>query len=184
MATKEEKSYTEWVDDHCRRVLEAYYKYGKQILEIMGNKSLETELLQRCMNHDKSKFEPIEFEGYRMHYNPMKGEEKMDADKAFDQAWLHHENFNDHHPEYWIQRDVNEERKDDGTPVMIIYRAIEMSRIAHAEMFCDWIAVGGKFKSTPADWMKKQDVYYQKIMQKDTYALTLKIIDKIWGLKK
>lgn len=184
MATKEERSYTEWVDDHCRRVLEGYYKYGKKILDVMGNKSLETELLQRCMNHDKSKFDPVEFNGYRMHYNPMKDELPETIERKFDKAWLHHENFNDHHPEYWIQRDVNEERKDNNEPIIMIYRAIEMERIALAEMFCDWIGVGSKYKSDPAKWMAKQDVYYQKIMHPNTYTLTNKIIDRIWGLKK
>lgn len=184
MATKEEKSYTDWVDDHCSRVLDAYYKYGEKILDIMGNKSLSTELLQACMNHDKSKFDPVEFEGYRRHYNPMPGELKEETEKLFDKGWLNHENVNQHHPEYWVQRDVNEERKDDGTPIMIIYRAIEMDRIAVAEMMCDWIAIGGKFKSTPDKWMDKQEPYYQKIMHPNTFALVNKIIDGIWRKKK
>jgi len=184
MATKEEKKYTDYVDDHCRRVLDGYYKYGKQILDVMGNKSLDTELLQRCMNHDKSKFDPVEFIGYRMHYNPENGEDPALAEKNFDKAWLHHENFNDHHPEYWIQRDVNEERKDPSQPILMIYRAIEMDKISLAEMFCDWIGVGSKCGSNPAKWMNMQDLYYQKIMHPSTYILANKIIDKIWRNKK
>lgn len=184
MPTKQEKAYTEYVDDHCRRVLDAYYKYGKKILEIMGNPSLDEDLLRRCVNHDKSKFDPVEFLGYRMHYNPEPGEDKDKADKMWDKAWLHHENMNSHHPEYWMQRDVNEERKDDNTPILVISRAIEMDRIDVAEMLCDWIACGTKFHSNPAKWMAKQDLYYQKIMHPTTYALVKKIVKEIWGEAK
>ncbi len=62
---------------------------------------------------------------------------------AFEYAWLHHQNHNPHHWQYWLQQ------KGRG------YIALEMPRKDAVEMVADWKAMSRKFKNDPAKWYKE-----------------------------
>ena len=52
----------------------------------------------RLLTHDLSKYGPREIYGYARNWHGDKGDQV-----AWDQAWLHHQRFNDHHWEDWVQ---------------------------------------------------------------------------------
>lgn len=64
--------------------------------------------------HDWSKFTPSELP----HYGRQFFGDKSEPEK-FDQAWLHHQNVNKHHPEYWIPRTRHTRSDSDGTRYLI-----------------------------------------------------------------
>lgn len=95
----------------------------------------------RILWHDMSKFHPKEFFGYaRKFYGD--GEDQI----SFERAWLHHQNSNDHHPEYFITRSAD---ADD--------RMIYMPEVCAREMVADWIGAeityGGSTDMT--GWLEK-----------------------------
>ena len=172
---EQNEKYNEYVHTHCANVIKAFDKYGKQILDIMGNPSLIDNLYNLALIHDKSKWSIYEYDGYRKHFDPIDNDEKNDllAKHEYDLAWLHHMNHNPHHPEYWIMRDNN-----DGI------RSIEMDRVYIAEMILDWISVGMAFNSNPLIWLTKNKKYYKEYLAPITYNLVEKITNTIWGNTK
>jgi len=61
------------------------------------------ELKQRAEDHDLTKFEDEEAEGYYKAIPYLRQHETLPADIqcAFDRAWDHHKTKNDHHPEFY-----------------------------------------------------------------------------------
>ena len=98
----------------------------------------------RLITHDLSKLGPNERKYYQDFFF---GEKKNPM--GFARAWLHHQNCNDHHWEYWIPRTGHSKGSDSG-PLM----KLPMTDEAILEMLSDWIgasrAYGGK-------WPKKND---------------------------
>jgi hypothetical protein len=81
--------------------------------------------------HDWSKFLPSEFP----HYNRQFFGDKGDGNR-FAHAWLHHQNCNDHHWQWWITRatqSYGKEQSEDG--------CLPMSNGAILHMIADWMAV-------------------------------------------
>ena len=79
----------------------------------------------RLVVHDLSRFSFTEFREYaRWFYG-----DKKNAD-GFDRAWVHHQNHNDHHPEYWI------DRSNGGN------EPLPMPIVQVREMVADWFAAG------------------------------------------
>jgi len=94
--------------------------------------------------HDWSKFTPTELFGYgRQFYS-----KKQDAEN-WARTWIHHQNHNPHHWEYWITR----------SDLYKSYRANEpmpMPEKYIKEMLADWMGAGrayeGKFPENLTDW--------------------------------
>lgn len=90
--------------------------------------------LLRLIMHDVSKFGLSEFPHYGRHFYGS----DTDLD-GFVRAWLHHQNFNDHHWEHWISRGDSDQRET----------IVPMPEGAVREMIADWIgatrAYGGKW---------------------------------------
>ena len=81
---------------------------------------------QLLADHDASKMHPIEIEGYADWFCG----DKTDP-AAFDAAWLHHQNLNPHHWEYWIPRTIHTGGKPGPLPMPEVYVR---------EMIADWHA--------------------------------------------
>ena len=81
-------------------------------------------------HHDESKWSDAEFEPYRMHWNPTDEEKLRDqyyqdeVEEAYNNAWLHHYQNNDHHPKHWYDFENN------------VARDMSLGAIIH--MLCDW----------------------------------------------
>lgn len=127
-------------------------------------------LYWRGIMHDMSKFFPSEFFPYAEYFY---GEERsreffkfypkyvdmsfvpfgMLVEDKFNIAWLHHQNRNKHHWQYWILTE------DSGREIII-----PMPEPYFTEMICDWIGAGkaqGKF-SPKSDPMKETREWYLK----------------------
>ncbi len=166
--------YTNYITEHTTNVIKAYEKYGQQLCEML-NIPLE-ELKAKCAEHDKSKYSPEEFNAYRDYFHPI-GKEPTEEDKAkMDLAFLHHQNINPHHPEYWVLVD-----NDLPSPYI---KVLPMSNIAIAEMLCDWVAMGMKFNGTPYRWLESRKKYYLQKMHPDTFKKVSEIVEKIWKGEK
>jgi hypothetical protein len=100
---------------------------------------IHSEMYNRILVHDKSKYIEPEFSAYRQWFYPDSNETKNKD--LFDSAWRHHYTFNDHHPEYYYIGDT---------------KVVEMSVRAMCEMFCDWLAMSIKFNNLPSDWFIKR----------------------------
>jgi hypothetical protein len=107
------KAYLKQLRAHIAAVQEAGRKLG-----------LPEEQLRL---HDQSKFSREEFYGYAMHLFG------GGAPQAFAQAWLHHQNTNQHHWEYWIMR--TEHSKLPGITENLI---LPMPYNYVLEMVADW----------------------------------------------
>lgn len=92
--------------------------------------------------HDLSKFSANESFGYAFY--KFGQENPGSTQRVFDAAWLHHKNHNEHHPEYWIDR--NREGRASLLP---------MPKIYIAEMVADWIGAGRTYGSTIEEWLPK-----------------------------
>lgn len=91
-----------------------------------------------AITHDLSKFSRAELP----HYNRQFFGDKADGD-GFAQAWLHHQNYNDHHPEWWVtraSRAYGDEQSDNG--------CLPMSDIAIRHMITDWLGAGRAYKGS------------------------------------
>ena len=83
------------------------------------------------IGHDASKFSKEEYQAYDEYFYPPVGSEVGEDPvraEAFDRAWLHHQNHNPHHWQYWCL--IND---DDGKAV-----PLEMPANYAYEMVADW----------------------------------------------
>lgn len=81
--------------------------------------------------HDLSKFSPSEFPHYRRKFC-----DGVDDPVGFGHCWLHHQNVNPHHWEYWVPRIVPVEAPARPEPL----QPLEMPEPFVREMVADWIA--------------------------------------------
>lgn len=82
--------------------------------------------------HDWTKFLPVEFIPYAQKFYGSKKDTP-----AWQRAWLHHENSNKHHPEYWTLRG---RLGMEPLPIPNRYRR---------EMLADWIGAGRAYGKQP-----------------------------------
>lgn len=127
-----EREYREYVDEHRANVWKAF----QNILQIPSIKEeiikagCMQELMNRCLEHDMSKYEKEEFEPYRQYHSPTCEEEKNIARDKYGEAWKHHYTVNDHHWNHWV--DENNEPREMSIPALF-------------ELVCDWTGMGYKF---------------------------------------
>jgi hypothetical protein len=99
----------------------------------------------RLVIHDWSKFTPAELP----HYGRQFFGDRSDPE-GFARAWLHHQNLNPHHWEYWIPREVHERDPGGRGPG----QAMEMPEWAVREMIADWMGAGRAYEGAwpGKDW--------------------------------
>lgn len=119
-----EKKYDEYLEQHISGVQRAY-EYLKQIYpDLFANVDLGI-LDEQIKHHDESKYSEEEYEPYALYYYVSK--EKYSG--IFDRAWLHHQNANPHHWQYWILL-------DEDNPNKLTPQVMDLNYII--EMICDW----------------------------------------------
>jgi len=95
--------------------------------------------LRRILAHDLSKFSWAELRHYgRQFYGEPKDSE------AWDRCWLHHQNLNDHHWEYWIPR-----KKLTVMGNQVPQQPLPMPEVCVREMVADWMAAS---RAYTGDW--------------------------------
>jgi len=104
--------------------------------------------------HDSSKFSRDEFGAYaNRFYGPRKGENTPE----WKRGWLHHQNSNKHHPEYWI---IRGRLGRDILPISDRYRR---------EMLADWRGAGRAY-GNPDTWEWYQGVREDIVLHPQTRA--------------
>jgi len=89
----------------------------------------------RLLTHDLSKFSFKELPHYGRQFFGA-----ADQPNKFITAWLHHQNFNDHHWEWWIPRNKHNSPCENNKPVM-------MSDGAIREMVADWLGASRAYNN-------------------------------------
>ncbi|NMO97014.1 hypothetical protein HII30_14705 [Paenibacillus lemnae] len=110
-----------------------YWRYFLYVLDHKTNVLVECwkeGLYFQGIIHDMSKFKPVEFFPYAHKFYSKRKDELTDS--RWKKAWLHHQNHNKHHWEYWI---VNKHTQE----------ALPMPRKYWVEMVCDWRAFSRKW---------------------------------------
>ena len=113
----------------------------------------------RLLTHDLSKFSPKELP----HYGRQFFGDKSDP-KGFMKAWIHHQNSNDHHWEYWIPRTGH----NRATPPYPDNEPVEMPTEAVKEMVADWMGASRAYNGQwpkPGNW-EWYDTHWEKIKPK------------------
>lgn len=109
--------------------------------------------MELIKEHDESKFSEEEFEPYAQKWF---GDKKKTFE--YEEAWKHHWQNNEHHPEYWLGEDM---------PLIYIL-----------EMICDW----GSFSIAKGNLKELSEFYYNKAKgdpEKNLSEATKEIIEDI-----
>lgn len=164
------QQYDEYLSSHIHNVQRAWYEILRPYLSRQGVRDSElSDIDSRIESHDESKFDDEEYEAYAEWFyseHPDEGEAK----EAFDLAWLHHQNNNEHHWQYWVLIQDTDEPK---------YRALDMPKPAVYEMLCDWHSFSVKdSESTAYSWYNNNK---ENMLLSDN---TIAIIDSLIGVFK
>ena len=147
-----QEEYRQYIIDHKKRVEQFADWLIENLPEVFTDVDTD-DFLDLVKEHDESKFSEEEFEPYAEHFYG-----SGDNDFEFEQAWKHHWQCNEHHPEHWLGEDM---------PYIYIL-----------EMLCDW----GSFSIENGDMTELVDYYYSKAKddeEKNLSENTKKIIEKI-----
>lgn len=120
--------------------------------------------LRQLWRHDMSKFSANESLGYSFY--KFGAENGPNTKAAFESAWNHHKNHNEHHPEYWMN--VSREGKVELLP---------MPKEYVAEMIADWMGAGKTYGSTLEEWLPKNLTKF--LWHKDTCFTVFQMLTKM-----
>ena len=101
----------------------------------------------RLMIHDWTKFLPSELPHYQRQFFG-----KADDPWGFISCWLHHQNHNPHHWEYWIPRTGH----NRGLPPFPDGEPVPMPEWAIREMVADWMGASRVYEGKwpkPGEWV-------------------------------
>lgn len=114
------EKYNEYLKNHINAVNECYRLLaGKELRDFNGK-----------IIHDESKYSANEYKAYDEYFYPSDGSKVGEDPKrkeAFQYAWLHHQNNNPHHWQFWVL--INDEEG---------IKALEMPLDYIYEMVADW----------------------------------------------
>ncbi|WP_354437439.1 DUF5662 family protein [Paenibacillus sp. DS2363] len=170
-------------EDYCSAVLNttlwemvtirsAYWRYFLYVVEHKLNVLIECwqeGLYVQGLIHDISKFFPQEFIPYAIHFYSEQKDE--DTHLRWKNAWLHHQNHNKHHWEYWI---VNRNTKE----------ALPMPTKYLIEMVCDWRSFSRKWGRKVKDsnlverMINSQDIILHPVTREELEQLFIRKDEK------
>lgn len=147
-----QKEYKDYVDAHKQRVEKFADWLKENCPQVFDGVDLDAfdDVIEE---HDESKFSEEEFEPYAQRWY---GDKKKTLE--YEEAWKHHWQNNEHHPEYWLGEDM---------PLIYIL-----------EMLCDW----GSFSIASGDMKELSDFYFNKAIddpEKNLSDATKEIIEEI-----
>ena len=113
---------------------------------------LKAGIFWQGLFHDLSKYSPVEFfAGARNYLGDMSPNEKERELYGFSRAWLHHQGRNKHHFEYWVDYNLELNRKEP----------VQMPTKYLIEMFCDRVAASKIYFGEDYDVAKPYE-YFDK----------------------
>jgi hypothetical protein len=121
----------------------------------------------RLIIHDLSKFSFKELPHYARQFYGDKSDQN-----GFIKAWIHHQNYNDHHFEYWIPRYDSFIKNIANVPVEIPHEAVK-------ELVADWLAAGkvyeGKWPKL-GDWSWFEEHFKKIPIHKETRSEIMNLL--------
>ena len=155
------EEYGRYIDAHRKCVGIASACLTSFLLEKLNiDAKIFNELI---LNHDMSKYHPLEFIPYRGYFYPVDEMEKLQYKEAFEEAWQHHIAANPHHPEHYTT---------DKVPY-------EMPDIYLAEMICDLWGMSIKLQTnTPLEYINRENEM-KYIMNPKSYEKLIKLLTEI-----
>lgn len=138
--------YSEYLSKHVGGVRDIFHTVMMPVLIKDGIDEETLASIEDCINtHDASKYGNEEFAAYRNHfYMPEKYSRSSDE---YNKAWLHHQNHNPHHWQYYCL--INDVDEPQIQPLDMPFKYI-------IEMLCDWESAGRHYGNTAYDWYEKQ----------------------------
>jgi len=121
--------------------------------------------------HDVSKLSWKELPGYGRQFFGSK-----DNPRQWAEAWLHHQNTNPHHVEYWLIR--------SGTKNFPSGCPMPMPKKYVIEAVCDWMAASRAYENKWPEahhWAWFDEHFKTLDLHVDSRTMILGIIKKIWG---
>lgn len=170
---QKEKDYISYLETHISNVKKAYINLFLPLVskELVFNDApfspqefKDAIILAKSAvrMHDMSKWGEAEFEPYRAHWNPtdeekLRGEEyQTEVEIAYQNAWEHHYQNNDHHPKFWYDFENN------------VARDMSLDAIIH--MLCDWESFDIDSPSRTVKWYINHSIEEHKFMSPQTIA--------------
>lgn len=129
----------------------------------------------RLIIHDWTKFLPCELPHYQRQFFGDKNDPE-----GFIRCWIHHQNSNMHHWEYWIPRTGH----NRCTPPYEDNKPIPMTERAIREMIADWLGAGRAYEGKFPDirnwtWLNNNWEKINKGLHPKSSALIIDIINKM-----
>jgi hypothetical protein len=129
--------------------------------------------LKRLILHDMSKLSMTELP----HYGRQFFGDKSDP-KGFIECWVHHQNHNPHHWEYWIPRTGH----NRCTPPYPDGEPIPMPEEYVREMVADWIGASETYERKKVDvnnwpWLEKN--IHRMILHQETRGILNKVLEEL-----
>ena len=162
-----QKEYRQYIIDHKERVKQFAEWMKENLPEVFSDIDYNVDIDdfdELIAEHDESKFSEEEFEPYAQKFygkQDINGR-PLEFVPGYDDAWKHHCECNEHHPEHWLGEDM---------PYIYIL-----------EMLCDW----GSFGIAKGDMTELIDYYYsnakddeEKNLSDATKEIIEEILDKI-----
>lgn len=121
------KKYDEYLSSHLECVKDAFNWFIENMPEIFLDEVQRDEISKQCLeDHDKSKWDPEEYQPYDNYFY---GNKSYEVVREFNRAWLRHIHNNPHHWQHWILINDN---PDEGEIIL------DMPDNYIIEMICDW----------------------------------------------
>lgn len=136
-------AYIRYIEEHKLNLQkawgEAIHKFvDKRKLSIYDMHMIHTQVEE----HDKSKYNKNEFEGYRMKFYPHIKDPPSDVvDMLYHKAWLNHIHQNPHHWQHWVVPGA-------------VNKAINIPFNFVIEMLLDWKAMSYRFNDRPRSFFE------------------------------
>ncbi len=155
--------YLEYLHQHISNVNIAWKSVLRPKVATLTSDE-ELSYIDKCiLMHDKSKYDRIEFIPYLNHFYPHL--DYPDCTSDYDFAWLHHQNINPHHWQYYVLI------KDCGD-----IDILDMPLSYVCEMLCDWHSFSYKdLESTAFNWFKSNSD--NMMLSNNTLDIIYKLID-------
>lgn len=169
-----EFEYFDYINEHRRNIMICLNLLSQYHNGLMTNNAGVTwreqikTLKNRVLQHDLSKFDPIEFYEYQKAFYPDEGEKKG----KLEYAWVNHYSKNSHHVEY------HERFETQVTEMDII------------EMALDWSAMSLKFGGCPLEYYREnKETKLKKKFGKSSLTFDFRRLEEIlhglsWAIKR
>ena len=134
--------YFAYIEQHRENVKKAWYHVLRPAIESDSKYKDAVDSLDVLIeSHDVSKYDPNEFHRYDAYfYKGLSAEES-----EIDLGWLHHQNSNRHHWQYWVIIPDDSDMDDSNT-----IRPLDMPLECICEMLCDWHSFSNRNPSSTA----------------------------------